>query len=427
MQEFLLRNSYNPFCLSPEQIETLKKIVPQVEFYFTDLRDGIQGASFSPSLENQKNVAELISHYINAVNGILEGGYAGATQNEQEKFEFLKENGINYSSFSSSTVSGKISEEHFEPMINSKSETCTIFVKCSDSQVGKVLKISQEENLGLIKDSIWYLKEKGKRVVVDMEHFFDGYYEEDKEYSKKCILTALECGVETVVLCDTLGKTSPIKVEKCILELCDNEKSSDLAEKIKGKLGLHLHEDNYYTKESIIRALSTGNVKHIQGNFGYAGERIGNSPLALLWVSLFENYDIDVFENHPNREKIWGNLQITYTQVSKLLTGNFPTKVDSILNFRNYIHAAGMHTGALDKDEKSYSIISCKLKKLLQIENYPGLTGQAGKSNVNYYLEPSGLLDGLDDEEKNALTNRILDFLKEPDALGYTGFLASFL
>lgn len=416
----------NPYNLNEEQLENLFKYIWEIKWYFTDTRDWIQNSFNTTKLDEQLQVLSLLEHYSKALNWIIEWWYAWATKFEQSKFKFLKVNEFDFASFWSSKLPKININKHFRPILDSESDTVTIFVKCSIFQVENVLNISTQENLELIKESIKYLKENDKEIIIDMEHFFD-WYKENQEYSKKCIEVALENWAKTIVLCDTLWKTSPFKVEQIINELCDEEKSPEIAKNLKWKIWLHLHEDKFYTKESIIKSIATWYVSHIQWNFTYAWERIWNSPLALLFVTLFEDYWIDIFENARNREELWWNMLATYAQIKKLLTWNFPGRIDWLLNTWNSFHSAWMHTWALWKKWDSYSIYSQKILDLLNLSNIPWLNNSAWKENVKYYLEKCFDFEKIDEEDKKKLINWCLELLKKPIAIDYTNSLASFL
>ena len=60
-------------------------------------------------------------------------------------------------------------------LIESGTPVVSIFGKSWDLHVHRALGITEEENLKLIADTVRYLKDHGKEVVYDAEHFFDGY------------------------------------------------------------------------------------------------------------------------------------------------------------------------------------------------------------------------------------------------------------
>lgn len=410
----------NPYNFSLIELDNLEKSLEKVEFYFTDTRDWLQWA-FSPSINSIKKIIKLISNYIKPLNGILEWWYAWATPNEKKKFDFIKQNWIFLSAFWSSKIKWRELKEHFEPILKADSEFVTIYVKCSPSQIENVLNITKEQNLDVIKESVEYLKKNNKKIIVDLEHFFDWYFE-DKQYVTKCIKTIIKSWWEKIVLCDTLWWTSPDNITNIIKELCNKKENPEIATIIEWKIWLHLHEDKYDTKESIIKSLATWNISHIQWNFWYTWERVWNTPLALLFVKLFEDYNIDVFSKSAKRDLLWKNLMPTYSQITHLLTWKFPSKIDRIFDILNSYHFAWQHFWAVLKDEEAYSIIDKKLRDLLNISNYPWLTNQSWKANVLYYLKNALKEKNLEEIIKNALF-----LLKEDKALDYTDSTASFI
>ena len=411
---------YNPLLLSEDAISRLEAAARDVDWYWTDPRDGRQGPWSNVSAEDQVAVGRLLLPYAQALGGTVEGGYAGATEDEQPKMEALDALGLTVSAFGSGKIRGKTLDEHFAAILAANTPAATIFVKSSRSQVETSLSLTPaEQYLETIRESVAYLKEHGKTAIIDMEHFFDGYLE-DREFAMACIGAALDGGADRIVLCDTLGGTPPLHVHRIVTEL-------GILGKLRGKLGIHLHDDHRNTVDSIISAMSTGNISHIQGNMAYGcGERVGNSSLALLWVRLLLDYGIDVFEGLPQHARLWGNLIRTYAKVKLLLSGEGIGRADGILNPGGACHTAGMHTNALGKNANTYRVIAEVVQRLLDIHDYTGLTGQAGAENVRPVLRDAGLLTG-DDGEDRRIVAETVNLLKRPNALGYTDNRASFV
>ena len=71
-----------------------------------------------------------------------------------------------------------------------------------------MLRTTLPDNLRIIEASVAYLREQGKRVIYDAEHFFDGY-KADPDYALQTLRAAVRGGAERVVLCDTNGGTLP--------------------------------------------------------------------------------------------------------------------------------------------------------------------------------------------------------------------------
>jgi 2-isopropylmalate synthase len=221
------KTHFNPLCLDKTEFNNLTNSLKNVEFYFTDLRDGNQSAYYSPSIQSQIEVWILIEKYINAVEWVLEWWYAGATVSEKEKFEALRDK-IVLGAFCSSKIKWKDIKEHFSSTLEAKTPVVTIFVKSRLSDVLNTLKITPKENLQNIEENISYLKNSQKQVYVDMEHFFD-WYLLNSAYAIETIKSALDWWADKIVLADTLGRTHPRQVRKIILGIFNDK---DLSKKL---------------------------------------------------------------------------------------------------------------------------------------------------------------------------------------------------
>ena len=67
-------------------------------------------------------------------------------------------------------------------------KTVAVFGKSWDFHVTDIINAALQENLEMIYDTIAYLKENGKEVVFDAEHFFDGYKSNAEYAMKTCLL-----------------------------------------------------------------------------------------------------------------------------------------------------------------------------------------------------------------------------------------------
>jgi len=210
--------------------------LPSVQLYDTTLRDGAQKEGVSFSVVDKLNIArkldELGIHFI-------EGGWPGSNPKDAEFF--VKARDLTLTSAQivvfGSTRRPKTRAEkdvNLTPLVDAGVKIATLVGKSSDLQVMQVLETTLEENLGMIADSIKYLKEQGLTVFFDAEHFFDGY-KSNAEYSLRCLTVAAEAGAACLVLCDTNGGTLPDEVTLAV----------EAAKKVtKVPLGIHTHNDS---------------------------------------------------------------------------------------------------------------------------------------------------------------------------------------
>ena len=140
----------------------------------------------------------------------------------------------------------------------------------------RALGTTNDENLASIRDSVSAANAKGREVLVDCEHFFDGY-KDNREFALACAKTAYESGARWVVLCDTNGGTMPDEVEEIV---------GDVVKHIPGaNVGIHAHNDTEQAVAVSLAAVRAG-ARQIQGTLNGLGERCGNANLISMIPTL---------------------------------------------------------------------------------------------------------------------------------------------
>src|SRR5204863_5558330 len=154
---------------------------------------------------------------------------------------------------------------------------CTLVGKTWALHLDKVTKVSREENLGMITDSICFLRAEGKRVFYDAEHFFDAW-REDPGYALECLRAAVAAGAENITLCDTNGSSLPFQVAEATAAVCEA-----LGDKV--QIGIHTHNDAECGVANSLEAVRAG-ARLVQGTMNGYGERTGNANLASILPAL---------------------------------------------------------------------------------------------------------------------------------------------
>ena len=256
----------------------------QVGLYDTTLRDGAQYEGISLSVEDKLAIARRLDqlgvHYI-------EGGWPGSNPKDAEFFTQARSLGLVHAKLAAfgSTRKAKIRVSHDEnlrALLDCGAPVLTLVGKSSDLHVTRVLETSLEENLAMIADSISYLKEHGRTIFLDAEHFFDGF-KSDAEYALQTVRVAGEAGAECVILCDTNGGALPDEIAD-IVERVRNE--SDVA------LGIHTHNDAELAVAGTLAAVRAG-ATQVQGTVNGYGERCGNANILSVIANLKLKMDID--------------------------------------------------------------------------------------------------------------------------------------
>ena len=246
---------------------------PQVEIYDTTLRDGSQGEGINFSVADKLRIAEKLDafgvHYI-------EGGWPGSNPKDIEFFAQAKKKkfkNARLAAFGSTRRKGVAVEQDDQVrlLIEAGTPVVTIYGKTSMLHVKEVLRCTPEENLGMIADTVRYLKDHGKFVVYDAEHAFDGF-KDNGEYALATWQAAEKAGADVIALCDTNGGTLPTEIAHI---------TGVARAQLKVRLGIHTHDDAGLGVANALAALEAG-ASHAQGTVNGYGERTGNCNLTSL-------------------------------------------------------------------------------------------------------------------------------------------------
>ena len=175
-----------------------------IQLYDTTLRDGLGMEGISLSLADKLLIAQKLDdlgvHYI-------EGGYPGSNPKDAEFFERARDLDLKHAklvAFGSTRRAGgdAATDTAILAVLHAQTPVVTLVGKSSALQVREVLGTTEEENLAMIRDSIAHLVGQGREVILDAEHFFDGY-RQDPAYAIASLQAAERAGASTVTLCDT--------------------------------------------------------------------------------------------------------------------------------------------------------------------------------------------------------------------------------
>lgn len=160
-------------------------------------------------------------------------------------------------------------------LMGAGTEYVSIFGKSWDLHVAQVLKTSLAENLQMIRETISYFSDAGKKVFFDAEHFFDGY-RNNPSYAIQTVLAAEQAGAARIILCDTNGGSFPQEIAAVVEAV---KKACHVP------LGIHCHNDMDCAVAASIMAVEAG-CEQVQGTFLGYGERCGNANLSAIIPTL---------------------------------------------------------------------------------------------------------------------------------------------
>ncbi len=365
----------------------------------TTLRDGAQTTSVSFTLNDKIRIAlaldDLGIHYI-------EGGWPGSNPKDEEFFKEISKYSLKakVAAFGSTRKKGVKAEEdkNLNAILDSEVKAAVLFGKSWTLHVTQVLKVSKEENLELVYDSIKYLREHGLEVIFDAEHFYQGY-KEDKDYALEVVKTAEEAGASVIALADTNGGTLPHEIY---------EITSRVVKEVKVKVGLHMHNDSGCAVANTLMGVLAG-ARHVQGTINGLGERTGNADL----IQVIPNLQLKMgFNVIPDLTKLKSISSLVYE-----LAGLHSNPYQPFVGDNAFSHKAGVHADAVMKVPRAYEHID---PSLVGNQRRIVISELAGSSNLLNYLEKIGIkIDKKDERLRKALQK-----IKEMENKGYSFDLA---
>ena len=384
-------------------INSMKQKLKQqevIQVYDTTLRDGSQGEGISLSLDDKLKIARQLDRL-----GVpfIEGGWPGANPKDVQFFWQLKEEPLQNSEIvafcSTRRPNLAVAEDQMlQAILAAGTHWVTIFGKSWDLHVVETLKTSLSENLAMISETIKYLRSQGRRVIYDAEHWFDGY-KQNPEYAVSTLQTALAAGAEWLALCDTNGGTLPHEVTQVVTEVIE------AIPEIKGKLGIHTHNDAGTAVANAIAAVMSG-VTMVQGTINGYGERCGNANLC----TLIPNLQLKLGYSCLGQQQL-SNLSPTSRLISEIVN-LAPDDHAPFVGRSAFAHKAGVHVSAVEKNPRTYEHIQ---PELVGNQRRIVISDQSGLSNVLHYAAKFGI-----NLSKQDLTCRqILDKLKILENEGY--------
>ncbi|MBU0679098.1 MAG: citramalate synthase [Verrucomicrobia bacterium] len=370
----------------------------RIAIYDTTLRDGAQGEGVSFSGAGKIRVAQKLDDF-----GVdyIEGGFAGSNPKDMAFFREVRKLDLKHAkvaAFGSTRRAGaSIGEDTgAQALIEAGTPVVTIFGKSWTLHVRDVLQTTEDENVAMISDTVRFLKEQGKEIIYDAEHFFDGY-KADPEYAMSTLIAAAAAGADVIVPCDTNGGTLPHEITDIM---------SEVGRRIDKPLGIHTHNDSECGVANSLAAVLAGAI-HVQGTINGFGERCGNANL----VSIIPNLAVKMGFECLNGE---GSLK-QLREVSEFiheLANHRPDSKAPFVGTSAFAHKAGMHVDGVRKNPSSFEHLDPEevgnKRRILMSE-------LSGASNV--FLKAVEL--GHDFDRKSPEVKSILKELERLEKQGY--------
>ncbi|MDO4573903.1 MAG: citramalate synthase [Planctomycetia bacterium] len=319
----------------------------RIQIYDTTLRDGAQAEGISFSLHDKCQ----FTRRLDAMGfDFVEGGYPASNEKDETYFRNMREEKLEnakIAAFGMTCRKGRRADEDagLAALLAAGTKVITLVGKASRYQAVDILRVSEEENLRMIHDSVKYLVEQGREVIFDAEHFFDGFLDAQKgasEYSLECLRAAVDGGAQTLVLCDTNGGSLPNDIFRG---------TKAVVEAFPGcVVGIHCHNDCDLAVANTLAAVDAG-ARHVQGCINGFGERCGNANLISILANLALKMGDDVLR--PGAiAKLTELSRYVFDMVNLQQPNHLPFVGKSA-----FAHKGGMHVSAIARDSRSYEHI----------------------------------------------------------------------
>jgi 2-isopropylmalate synthase len=377
----------------------------RVSLYDTTLRDGTQGEGVALSCDDKLRIARRLDEF-----GVdyIEGGWPGSNPKDMEFFERaqaeLKLKHARIAAFGSTCRAGMdpADDPQVQLLIRANTPVVAVFGKSWDLHVREVLRCSMEENLRMIRATVRYLKENGREVVYDAEHYFDGY-KANPEYALATLQAAILGGADSIVLCDTNGGCLPWEVGEAVDVvrrdvLGQDAPAGQQPPAANVVLGIHAHNDSETGVANTLQAVRHGAVQ-VQGTINGYGERCGNANLVSVIADLQLKMGLDVLDTARLAQ-----LTDLSRYVSELANLN-PDTHQPFVGSSAFAHKGGTHVNAVVKYIMSYQHID---PALVGNETRVLVSELSGKDNISVKRKEFGL-EGLTKEEERKVLQKIKD------------------
>src|SRR3954467_6648151 len=358
--------------------------MPKERLYLFDttLRDGAQTNGVDFTLADKMAIAAMLDDL-----GIdyVEGGYPGANPTDTEFFSKSRPLKSTFTAFGMTRRPGRSTSNDpgLAALLEAKADAICFVAKSWDYHVRVALETTPEENRASIRDSVAAAVAKGREVLLDCEHFFDGY-KANPQFALACAKAAYDEGARWIVLCDTNGGALPHEVGTVV---------GEVIKVIPGDhVGIHAHNDTEQAVANSLAAVRAG-ARQIQGTLNGLGERCGNANLVSIIPTLKLKPDFaDRFEIGVSDAQLKSLAHASHTLDEML--NRAPNRHAPYVGESAFATKSGIHASAIMKDPATYEHVSPdrvgNRRKLL-------VSDQAGKSNVLAELDRIGLKVDKDD------------------------------
>jgi len=373
-----------------------------MQVYDTTLRDGAQREGLTYSVADKLAVAKLLDEF---GVGFIEGGWPGAMPKDVEFFRRAREEvELRHAilvAFGMTRRAGLAVEDDtlVQGLIDAQTPAVALVAKSDIRHVLRALRTTPEENLAMVADTVAYFVANGRRVFLDLEHFFDGF-RYDPDYTASVVSAGLAAGAEIGVMCDTNGGMLPSQITQAVAEVCARTGVAP------DRLGIHCQNDTACAVANTVAAVEAG-VRHFQGTANGYGERPGNADIFACVANLQLKLGLPVLPDGCLEQMV--RVSHAIAEIANIA----PDTHQAYAGYAAFAHKAGLHASAIKHDPALYNhidpaVVGNDMKILV--------TEMAGRASIE--LKSREL--GLDLAGRPDVAAKVTEEVKQREAAGWS-------
>lgn len=312
----------------------------RIIIFDTTLRDGEQSPGMSMNLEEKLMVAEGLDTM--GVD-VIEAGFAIASNGDFEAVHAIAKATKNAVVCSLARAKPGDIERAAEAVKPAKRPCIHTFISTSDIHLKYQFKLSKEEVLEIIKDTVGLARNHTDNV----EWSAMDATRSDKEYLCKAVETAIAAGATTVNIPDTVGYATPDDYGDLIAHLRNNVPNID-----KAIISTHCHNDLGMATANSLMGIRSG-ARQIECAINGIGERAGNTALEEVVMAIKTRADMFDFETQIDTTHI-----MRMSRMIQSITGEMVQVNKAIVGANAFAHESGIHQDGMLKNSGTYEIMT---------------------------------------------------------------------
>jgi 2-isopropylmalate synthase len=365
-----------------------------IQLFDSTLRDGTQSEGLSLSVDDKLKIAKLLDGF-----GVqfIEGGYPGSNPKDVEFFQRAKSMVFRHAKLTAFGMTRRAggradADPILRAMLAAETPAVSVVGKTWTLHVTQIVGTTLEENLAMIADSVAFLKQQGREVIYDCEHFFDGF-RADREYALATVKAAAGAGADWIAMCDTNGGSLPGFVAEAV---------GVVRQTVPTRLGIHPHNDCDVAVANAFAGIEAGCMQ-VQGTINGWGERCGNANL----ISVIAGLQLKMGRRCVTDENL-----ARLTELSRAVSeiANIRPRAHApYVGHSAFAHKGGMHVAAIEKLPASYEHI---VPERVGNRRHVVVSELSGRGNVRMRASELGI-------DVQGSERTVLERVKELESQGY--------